>query len=210
MTPEQRIARSVQQHSDLSKLPVMKLVLIGDAGVGKTTLLERLEGHPFMQDMNLATIGVDFKVRTVEYKSPNGEKVRVKFQLWDTAGQERFADIVQSYFRNATGIILVFDISDERQESLSSLVNTWMKRVRVSSDAKHFLLIGNKLDIVLAHGGKKEECLAENSLLKQLLESEGTWKYHATSAAFEHQEMENIFDGYMRSLIKYYWNLDKT
>ena len=75
----------------------IKLLMIGDSGVGKTCLLLRYANDSFSPTF-ITTIGIDFKIKTIEL----GGKV-IKLQIWDTAGQERFRTITTSYFRGAQG-----------------------------------------------------------------------------------------------------------
>uniref|UniRef100_D3TPF8 GTPase Rab30 n=1 Tax=Glossina morsitans morsitans TaxID=37546 RepID=D3TPF8_GLOMM len=84
---------------------LFKIVLVGNAGVGKTCLVRRFTQGLFPPGQG-ATIGVDFMIKTVEV---DGDKI--KLQIWDTAGQERFRSITQSYYRSAHALILVYDIS---------------------------------------------------------------------------------------------------
>lgn len=116
----------------------VKSIIIGDSGVGKSSLLYRYSD----QDWNphyIATIGVDFKVLTFERQN----KV-VKLQLWDTAGQERFRTITHSYYRGAHSIMLVFDITN--RESFDN-VAVWMQDVKkFASTTAPMLLVGNKAD----------------------------------------------------------------
>ena len=83
------------------------LMMIGDGGVGKTSIMKRYVNKKF--DPNkIATSGVDFL--TVKYKSKDGKNVcRVK--IWDTAGQERFRQLTMSFFRDADGVIVCFDLT---------------------------------------------------------------------------------------------------
>ena len=78
---------------------------IGDSGVGKSSLLVRFADNQFSGNY-ITTIGVDFKIRTIEL---NGE--RVKLQIWDTAGQERFRTITSTYYRGTHGVIVVYDVA---------------------------------------------------------------------------------------------------
>ena len=92
---------------------LFKLLIIGDSGVGKSCLLLRFAEGTYT-DSYISTIGVDFKIHTV-----NLDGKVVKLQIWDTAGQERFRTITSSYYRGAHGIIVVYDVTD--QETFSEL-----------------------------------------------------------------------------------------
>lgn len=103
---------------------VLKVIIIGDSGVGKTNILTRYcEG--IFKDSYVATIGVDFKVKMVDV-----EGRKVKLQIWDTAGQERFKNITQTYYKGAAGIILVYAINN--QDSFRN-INNWLKQIENSS-----------------------------------------------------------------------------
>ena len=80
---------------------IIKLLLIGDTGVGKSCLLLRYCDDLFTSSF-ITTIGIDFKIKTVDV-----DGLRVKLQIWDTAGQERFKTITTAYYRGAMGIFLV-------------------------------------------------------------------------------------------------------
>jgi small GTP-binding protein len=116
-----------------------KFILIGDSGVGKTALLRRLVDDTFNPDTQ-STIGVEFDSTSLEV---DGHPV--KLQIWDTAGQERFRSIAKAYFRNAVGVILVFEIGDHKTFEATGM---WLSEVRSLCDpAASVVLIGNKCDI---------------------------------------------------------------
>lgn len=95
----------------------IKLLLIGDSGVGKSCCLLRFSEDSFTPSF-ITTIGIDFKIRTIELDGK-----RVKLQIWDTAGQERFRTITTAYYRGAMGILLVYDVTDERSFNSKLLYN---------------------------------------------------------------------------------------
>jgi len=116
---------------------LFKLLIIGDSGVGKSSLLVRFADNHFSGNY-ITTIGVDFKIRTIEI---NGE--RVKLQIWDTAGQERFRTITSTYYRGTHGVIVVYDVTSG--ESFAN-VKRWLHEIDQNCDVVNRILVGNKND----------------------------------------------------------------
>lgn len=87
---------------------MMKVIVLGDSGVGKTNLITRLCDDKF-KETYVATIGVDFKIKTIIHSNK-----RYKLQIWDTAGQERFRNLTQTYYKNTSGIILTYAVNDRK------------------------------------------------------------------------------------------------
>jgi Ras-related protein Rab-1A len=117
---------------------LLKLVLIGDTGVGKSCILMRIADNTF-SDTFISTIGVDFRFRIMRIGDKN-----VKLQIWDTAGQERFRTITSAYYRNGDAIIIVYDVC--KRESFDH-VRDWLNEInRYSNDGALILLIANKSD----------------------------------------------------------------
>lgn len=117
-----------------------KLLIIGESGVGKTSILQRFIDNQFHGAFT-STIGIDFRAKTVSVQGRD-----VELQIWDTAGQERFFSITKSYYRGADGIFLVFDLAD-----ISSFkhIEKWMSVVRTKTEGDvPVILIGNKKDLV--------------------------------------------------------------
>ncbi|KAI5170736.1 Ras-related protein Rab-1A [Nematocida sp. LUAm3] len=124
------------EESEYSHL--FKILVVGSSGVGKTCLLLRYT-ESIYKDTYGSTIGVDFKMKTLQVE---GETI--KLQLWDTAGQERFRTITSSYYRNAQGIVLVFDLTDK--ETFSD-VKGWINEITCNiSTPVVILIVGNKSD----------------------------------------------------------------
>nr|AMZ00347.1 Ras superfamily small GTPase Rab8 [Nilaparvata lugens] len=118
---------------------LFKLLLIGDSGVGKTCVLFRFSEDAFNTTF-ISTIGIDFKIRTIEL---DGKKI--KLQIWDTAGQERFRTITTAYYRGAMGIMLVYDVANEK--SFENIKN-WIRNIEENASADvEKMLLGNKCEL---------------------------------------------------------------
>ena len=110
-----------------------------NTGVGKSCLLLRFTEDSFTPSF-ITTIGIDFKIRTLELDGK-----RVKLQIWDTAGQERFRTITTVYYRGAMGIMLVYDVTD--QKSFDD-IKTWFGQVEQhASEDVNRILVANKCDV---------------------------------------------------------------
>ncbi|KAH0590134.1 GTPase Ypt2 [Termitomyces sp. 'cryptogamus'] len=117
---------------------LIKLLLIGDSGVGKSCLLLRFCDDAWTPSF-ITTIGIDFKIRTIELDGK-----RIKLQIWDTAGQERFRTITTAYYRGAMGILLVYDVTSENS---FNNIRTWHANIEQhASEGVNKILIGNKSD----------------------------------------------------------------
>lgn len=132
---------------------LFKLLLIGDSGVGKSSLLLRFTTDTF--DDISPTIGVDFKLKMMTMK---GKKL--KLTVWDTAGQERFRTLTSSYYRGAQGIILVYDVT--RRETFTNLSDIWLKEVDMYSTNEDCvtMLVGNKVDKEAQRAVSRDEGVA--------------------------------------------------
>ncbi|KAG1937866.1 ras-related protein Rab-18-B [Pimephales promelas] len=120
-------------------LTTLKILIIGESGVGKSSLLLRFTDDTFDPEL-AATIGVDFKVKTI---SIDGN--RAKLAIWDTAGQERFRTLTPSYYRGAQGVILVYDVT--RRDTFTRLEN-WLNELETYCTRNDLvkMLVGNKID----------------------------------------------------------------
>jgi len=117
---------------------LFKLLLIGDSGCGKSSILLRYTDSMFSENF-MSTIGVDFKIKNIEYDGKN-----IKLQIWDTAGQERFRTITSSYYRGANGIFLIFDINNS--ESFSNVMKWYTEVKRFGPENINIILVANKAD----------------------------------------------------------------
>lgn len=119
---------------------LFKLLLVGDSGTGKSSILLRFVDNVYSEQY-ISTIGVDFKIKTLHLDS----KI-YKLQIWDTAGQERFKAITSSYYRGSHGIVIVYDITD--QESFNN-IKSWMDDIDryQTNPVTTKILVGNKCDL---------------------------------------------------------------
>lgn len=127
-----------------------KILLIGDSGVGKSCLLVRFVDDTFSPSF-ITTIGIDFKIKTIDI---NGKKI--KLQLWDTAGQERFRTITTAYYRGADGVVLVYDVQDEK--TFADARDVWYNTIMENALPEcQLILVGNKADVDSTEGEGGEE-----------------------------------------------------
>lgn len=120
----------------------LKIILVGDSGVGKTSLIIRFIEDKFEPEETTATIGIDHRTKVVQ-RGGNSYKMTI----CDTAGQEKFRSMTSSWYRATHGVILVFDVT--RKESLQH-IDSWLDEVELYSTREDItkLLVGNKIDCV--------------------------------------------------------------
>ena len=117
----------------------IKLILVGDSEVGKSTILLNYTENYFCEEM-MATIGLENKVKTINIRG-----LKAKLQIWDTAGQEKFSSLTKGFFRNTDGILLVFDLTNNKS---FNNIKKWINEVENNSDNKtKKILVGNKVDM---------------------------------------------------------------
>ncbi|CAF3391724.1 unnamed protein product [Rotaria sp. Silwood2] len=165
---------------------LFKILIIGDSGVGKTTILQRFAQDYFSTEY-VATIGVDFQIRTLEIDSK-----RCKLQIWDTAGQDRFKCVVSSFYRNANGVIICFDITD--LESFRN-VNNWLEEVkRYCPEQTPMFLIGTKSDL-------KTRRMVSEEMIKTYAEKNQLLYLETSSKTNEN--VEKCFIDFTRTLVSH-------
>eukprot|EP00794_Sanderia_malayensis_P003758 gene3758-4280_t len=120
-------------------LTTLKILIIGESAVGKSSLLIRFTDDTFDPDIG-PTIGVDFKVKTIKIDGNT-----TKLAIWDTAGQERFRTLTPSYYRGAQGIILVYDVTNK---ATFNKLEDWLSECDTYSTKQDVvkMLVGNKID----------------------------------------------------------------
>ena len=128
----------------------VKMLIIGESYVGKSSLLRQYVDEEFSQN-HQATIGVEYKQKTL--KTDSGQ---VRVQIWDTAGTTRYNTLTPNYYRNVDGILLVFDITAKPS---FEMVSYWIKEINEKTDIsrKDLLLVGNKTDLAPERTVSSEE-----------------------------------------------------
>ena len=103
---------------------ICKVVLVGEAGVGKTSIIQRFITNSFTSGQR-STTGANFIEKIIEFKESNQ---KIKFEIWDTAGQEKFRSLARVFYNNASVCIMVYDITNKK--TFEELQNFWSEDVR--------------------------------------------------------------------------------
>ena len=147
---------------------ICQLLVIGDFSVGKTSLITRYTKGTFKEEY-LATVGLDYHTKIEDI---NNQTIQIK--LWDTAGQERFKSLTQNLFRNAEGVLLVFDITkNETFYGLKDWISSIKKNIDSQSIFMPIIILGNKIDL------EGREVSTEEA---EKFAKENNYKYFETSA----------------------------
>jgi len=162
---------------------LMKIAVVGDSAVGKTSLLLRFVDDEYRSSYS-STIGVDFNIKMMELDGK-----AIKLQIWDTAGQERFRAIVNSYYRGAHVVIIAFDLSC--RESFMHVPKWYEETMRHAIETK-VILVGCKAD--LAHDVDKKE-------ITDITDKYDMSYYECSAKKHENNGIDDIFEGIIRSNI---------
>jgi len=120
-----------------NNIMIGKVIIIGDSGVGKTTILTQFIHERYKNDHDL-TIGVDFGSKYV-----NINNAEVRLQIWDTAGQECFRSISRSYYKDAKVAIIVFDAANNKYKEQ---LNSWINDINMHNNNVKIIIVCNKKD----------------------------------------------------------------
>ena len=127
-----------EENNNSKKKITLKILILGDTEVGKTSILLKYIDHVFPLE-HIATIGVEYKDKFI-----TKDNYSIRLQIWDTAGQERFHSIAKSIYRNANGVLYIYDIT--KKQTFKSIKN-WVKETSsIDKDIKGIIL-GNKIDL---------------------------------------------------------------
>lgn len=173
-----------------TKSYIYKLCVVGDGGVGKTSMVLRYTEDSFKESY-IMTIGSNFSMKALTLE--DYPHLRVKLQIWDLAGQKHFSFVRPPFYRGAAGIIYVFDLS--RRSSFANLP-AWKTEVEKVIGEKPSMLVGNKLD--LANSGSREVGEVDGEALKKEL---GATSYYETSAK-EGTLIDDVFKETVLGILK--------
>ena len=120
------------------QLSRQKIIFCGDAGVGKTSIINSIMGQKFIEDYE-PSIGVDFFSKTIRYKNR-----LIKLQIWDSAGQEKFKSLIPNYIRGSSLIFLIYDVSNKISYEH---IPEWIKFITNIDNKGIIVLVGNKIDL---------------------------------------------------------------
>ena len=177
---------------------MFKILILGDSGVGKSSLFLRYTKNEFNADMR-STIGVEFGLKFLKI-----EDFQLKIQIWDTAGMERYRSITNAYYKGAKGVIIVYDIC--RKKSFEN-VDNWIEDFKSKADEDAvILLIGNKCDLI-----ESREVTMEESERKA---QKNQYGFMETSAK-DNNNVDKAFETLFDEIVKIYkdkngGNLDKN
>ena len=135
----------------MSEIESFKVVLVGESGVGKTSIITQFIDQTFQEDQQ-STTGGTFSTKSVV--CDNGKTL--KFEIWDTAGQERYRSLTKMFYKDANAAVLVYDIT--RKDSFEELQNYWSQQIKESSPPNIILAIAaNKSDLISQEAVEEEK-----------------------------------------------------
>ncbi len=170
---------------------IYKVCVVGDGGVGKTSMVLRYCENSFKENY-IMTIGSNFSTKQIELEDyPN---YLIKLQLWDLAGQKHFSFVRPPFYRGATAIVYVFDLT--RRSSFQNILDWKAEVEKVIGNDKPYLLVGNKID--LAEQGNREVGEQDGEALKDEIKAIA---YYETSAK-QDVKIEPVFKDITLAILK--------
>ena len=169
---------------------LIKIVIIGDSGVGKSNFLFKFVEGQF-SPLHVATVGFDYKSKIVDLPV---SKKKVKLQIWDTAGQEKYMSVNKNLFQKVQGIILMYDLT--KRETFDRL-KIWLNIIKQMTNEMPIILVGNKLD---------EENNTENGRIVETTEGEALAKENEfqflEASGLNGMNVEKVFNTISEQIIK--------
>jgi small GTP-binding protein len=180
-----------------------KFILIGNSGVGKTSIFRKLSTGEF-HEKNISTIGIEKKSLDVSIeidKDGKTEKKTFNISFFDTAGQEKFRAVTLSYYKETDGILLLYDITDRKSfDNVSIWVNSIKEAIEGNESKYAIILIGNKLDLVEEE--KKERQVTEEEAKEACETYKMIWGGERSTKTIKFEELNELFAEYVKEVYK--------
>ena len=176
-----------------------KLILIGNAGVGKTSIFRKLSTGEFTET-NISTIGVEKKTFFIDIENKKKSTENVNVVLFDTAGQEKFRSITKNYYKGSDGILLIYDITDKSSfEQVESWINSIRDSIGKSTDSKYIVfLIGNKLDLTNEEGYQRQ--VTEEEALEACEKFGMVWGKEQSTKNIKFEDLTDLFESFVQTI----------
>ena len=174
-----------------------KLILIGNSGVGKTSIFRKLSTGEFSES-NISTIGIEKKTFYVNIENNKKEKKSTNVALFDTAGEEKFRSITKSYYKSSDGILLIYDITNK--ETFQCISN-WIESIKesIGGDSKYIIfLIGNKLDLINEDGYERQ--VTEKEAKEECEKLDMIWGGEQSTKDIKIEELTQLFESYVQKI----------
>ena len=177
-------------------IEVAKVVLLGEAGVGKTCLIKQFTENKF-DNSELSSLSAQYVSKTIDYLDT---KKAIKFDIWDTVGQERFRSIAKIFYKDARVILFVYDITSKK--TFDALINFWYEELRNNlTENPIYAVVGNKNDLYMNQQ-------VDTSDAKNLAKNLGGI-FQLTSAK-TNEGIKNLFDNIGKKLLKPNYKYDEN
>ncbi len=176
-----------------------KMIILGDAAVGKTSLFKKLTTEQFDPKV-ISTIGIDKRTVSIVINTEDEGEKDLDIYLFDTAGEERYRTISVSYFRDSKGLLMMYDIT--KNESFQN-IEDWLKNIKESlgdNDDYLMILLGNKLDLVNIN---KDEREVDTEEAKNFCEKNNIfWGGECSVKDIAIEDLKNMFKSFIEEIYK--------
>ena len=177
-------------------IEVAKVVLLGEAGVGKTCLIKQFTENKF-DNTELSSLSAQYVSKTIDYLDT---KKAIKFDIWDTVGQERFRSIAKIFYKDARVILFVYDITSKK--TFDALINFWYEELRNNlTENPIYAVVGNKNDLYMNQQ-------VDTSDAKDLAKNMGG--ILQLTSAKTNEGIKNLFDNIGKKLLKPNYKYDEN
>ena len=172
---------------------ILKMVVLGDVGVGKSNIIRRIMGQDF-QELE-ATVGVEFTFIDIDNIDKDNPQTKISIQIWDTSGAERYRAITTSHIRNADGAYLVYDVTN--QSSFDN-IDFWLEIIKKATDDVVIYLVGNKADLTVDDPNRRKITKQQAIYYSKLRHFQG----FGECSALKNVNIKETFESFYHTLYK--------